>query len=69
MESSLKNGIKVHLPEVDAYAAWIRLAELAAEQRIFDRDAAAIDLRLPDRLVLRLTPEAAAKKNKNGKDT
>ncbi|MBT5194629.1 MAG: FtsQ-type POTRA domain-containing protein [Rhodospirillaceae bacterium] len=65
----LKNGIKVHLPEVDAYAAWIRLAELAAEQRIFDRDVAAIDLRLPDRLVLRLTPEAAAKKNKNGKDT
>ena len=65
----LKNGIKVYLPERDAFAAWVRLAELAAENRIFERDVAAIDLRLPDRLVLRLTPAAAAKKNKTGKDT
>jgi len=65
----LKNGIKVNLPEHDAFAAWVRLAELAAENRIFDRDVAAIDLRLPDRLVLRLTPAAVRKKNKNGKDT
>ncbi len=65
----LKNGIKIHLPEIDAFAAWVRLAELAAEHQIFDRDVAAIDLRLPDRLVLRLTPEAAARKNKNGKET
>ena len=64
----LKNGIKVHLPEVGAFAAWVRLAELAAENRIFERDVAAIDLRLPDRLVVRLTP-AAAKKKKNGKET
>ncbi|MDP6692111.1 MAG: FtsQ-type POTRA domain-containing protein [Alphaproteobacteria bacterium] len=65
----LKNGIKVHLPEDDPFSAWHRLAELVAEHRIFERDVAAIDLRLPDRLVLRLTPEAAAKKNKAGKDT
>jgi cell division protein FtsQ len=65
----LKNGIKVHLPADDAFGAWDRLAKLAAEHRIFERDVAAIDLRLPDRLVLRLTPEAAARKNKTGKDT
>lgn len=65
----LKNGIKVHLPEIQATDAWGRLAELVAEHRIFDRDVAAIDLRLPDRLVLRLTPEAAARRNKNGKET
>ncbi len=65
----LKNGIKVHLPVDDAFGAWSRLADLAAEHRIFERDVAAIDLRLPDRLVLRLTPEAAARKNKTGKDT
>jgi cell division protein FtsQ len=65
----LKNGIKVHLPEAQPADAWSRLAELAAEHRIFERDVAAIDLRLPDRLVLRLTPEAAARKNKNGKET
>ncbi len=65
----LKNGIKVHLPEKDAFAAWVRLAELAAQNQIFERDLVAIDLRLPDRLVLRLTPEAAARKNKKGKET
>ncbi len=65
----LKNGIKVHLPADDAFGAWSRLADLAAEHRIFERDVAAIDLRLPDRLVLRLTPEAAARKNKTEKDT
>ena len=65
----LKNGVKVHLPEADAAGAWDRLAELVVEHRIFERDVAAIDLRLADRLVLRLTPEAIAKKNKKGKDT
>ncbi len=65
----LKNGIKVYLPEVETFAAWVRLAQLEAENRIFDRDVAAIDLRLPDRLVVRLTPAAAAKKNRKGKET
>ncbi len=65
----LKNGIKVHLPADNPFGAWGRLAELAAEHRIFERDVAAIDMRLPDRLVLRLTPEAAARKNQSGKDT
>ena len=65
----LKNGIKVYLPEVETFAAWVRLAQLEAENRIFDRDVAAIDLRFPDRLVVRLTPAAAAKKNKRGKET
>ena len=65
----LKNGIKVYLPEVETFAAWARLAQLEAENRIFDRDVVAIDLRLPDRLVVRLTPAAAAKKNKKGKET
>ncbi len=65
----LKNGIKVYLPEVETFAAWVRLAQLEAENRIFDRDVVAIDLRFPDRLVVRLTPAAAAKKNKRGKET
>ncbi len=65
----LKNGIKVYLPEVETFTAWVRLAQLEAENRIFDRDVAAIDLRFPDRLVVRLTPAAAAKKNKRGKET
>ena len=59
----------MYLPEVETFAAWVRLAQLEEENRIFDRDVAAIDLRLPDRLVVRLTPAAAAKKNRKGKET
>jgi len=65
----LKNGIEVNLPEEGAAEAWARLANLVAEHRIFERDLAVIDLRLPDRLVVRLTPKAAAKRRLPEKDT
>jgi cell division septal protein FtsQ len=45
------------------------LAGLVAEHRIFERDVAVIDLRLPDRLVVRLTPKAASKRRLPEKDT
>ncbi len=42
----------VRLPEQDADAALARLKRLDAEQKILDRDIAAIDLRMPDRAVI-----------------
>ncbi len=66
----LDSGIDVALPEVDAAAAWHRLAELDREQSLLERNVLAVDMRLPDRLVLRLPQEPAkaapAKKNKAG---
>lgn len=64
----LKDGIDVNLPEDDPQAAWAKLAELVRDHRILERDVAAIDLRLPDRLVVRMTTEAS-KRRKQGKDT
>ena len=63
------NGVVVRLPEDGVAAAWHRLAELDRKERLLDRDIAAIDLRLPDRLVVRLTPEAAAGKRAPGRST
>lgn len=51
----LHNGTDVLLPEGQEKAALDRLAELQQEARLLDRPLAAIDLRLPDRLVLRPT--------------
>lgn len=65
----MKNGIDVNLPEEGAIEAWTRLANLVAEHRIFDRDVVVIDLRLPDRLVVRLAPKAAFKRRLPEKDT
>lgn len=52
----LRNGADVLLPEGQEIAAINRLAELQAKQGLMDRPLVAIDLRLPDKLVLRLPP-------------
>ncbi|MHA1601089.1 MAG: cell division protein FtsQ/DivIB [Alphaproteobacteria bacterium] len=52
----LENGIDVRLPETDAAAAWSELARLQRSYEVLQRDVVTIDLRLPDRLVVRTAP-------------
>jgi cell division protein FtsQ len=52
----LHNGTDVYLPEGHAASALARLSELQASMGIMDRPLVAIDMRLPDRLVLRTQP-------------
>ncbi len=54
----LHNGTDVLLPEGHEGVALDRLAELQQEASLLDRPLAAIDMRLPDRLVLRPTRQA-----------
>jgi cell division protein FtsQ len=56
----LDNGVIVYLPEQAAEVAWRHLAIMDREQRLLEKAVISIDLRLPDRTVLRLSPEAAA---------
>jgi cell division protein FtsQ len=56
----MDNGIDVRLPELEAGAALARLAKLDREQKILDKDVLAIDLRMNDRVVVRLSEEASA---------
>jgi cell division protein FtsQ len=55
----LKNGIDVRLPETDVARALDTLAALDRDKRLLTRDVTAIDLRLPDRVTVRLSDEAA----------
>ena len=55
----LGNDIVVKLPETNLRDSLKRLAGMAHEQRLFERQISVVDMRLPDRLVLRLLPEAA----------
>jgi cell division protein FtsQ len=55
----LKNGIDVKLPDSDIEQALQTLVALDRDKKIFSRDIAAIDLRLPDRVVVRLSDDAA----------
>jgi cell division protein FtsQ len=63
------NGIEVALPEDGAADAWHRLAALDRSDHLLERDVQAIDMRLPDRLVLRLTPDIAKSLIKKSKPT
>jgi cell division protein FtsQ len=51
----IDNAIDVLLPEDDMTGAWARLAELERTNRLLQRDVQTVDLRLPDRLVVRAT--------------
>ena len=56
----LNNGTDVMLPEGHEIAALDRLMQLQQAHSLFDRPLAVIDLRLPDRLVLRPRADAHA---------
>lgn len=55
----LADGLDVRLPETDVDNALTLLARLDKEEKLFSRDITAIDLRLPDRLTVRLSEDAA----------
>jgi cell division protein FtsQ len=56
----LKNGIDVALPEDDLAAGLDRLVALDRDKKLLTRDILAVDLRLPDRVTVRLSDAAAA---------
>jgi len=64
----LKNGVDVRLPESDVAQALDRLADLDRDKRLIGRDIAAIDLRLPDRVSVTLSDEAAEARAEAFKD-
>ena len=55
----LADGVDVMLPESDPAGAMAMLARLDRDTGILNRDIAAVDLRLADRVVVRLTDRAA----------
>ena len=63
----MTNGADVMLPEGAEAVALAKLAELQASQALLDRPLAVVDLRLPDRLVVR--PQADPKQPAPGRRT
>jgi len=54
----IDNAIDVLLPADTPASAWAQLARLERSSAILRRDVQTVDVRLPDRLVLRVNPEA-----------
>lgn len=58
----LENGIQIQLPERDPQTALRHVLRLDAEKGLLSRDIAGVDMRLADRVVIRLTDEAASRR-------
>ncbi len=63
------NGVDVSLPGRDAALAWARLGRLERKHGLLGLDIKAIDLRLPDRLIVRRKPGPAPVARQQGKKT
>jgi len=55
----LANGINVRLPETGLDGALDRLVQLDRDKKLLSRDITTVDLRLPDRVTVRLSDSAA----------
>lgn len=62
----LASGMQVMLPDGHAAAALARLAQIQASTDLLDRPLRTIDLRLPDRMVVRLRHDPTGPKGPNG---
>jgi cell division protein FtsQ len=64
----LKNGLDVKLPETNVERALERLAALDRELQLTSRDITVLDLRLPDRVSVRLSEAVAQARDAAAKD-
>ena len=64
----LKDGLDIRLPENDVGNALATLSALDKEDRLFSRDIVAVDMRLPDRLTVQLSDDAAKARDELFKD-
>lgn len=67
------NGVRLMLPEdspdYSAAEAWTRFASLERREAVLEREIAVLDMRLPDRLVVRVTPEGRDGMQDDGRRT
>ncbi|WP_461349071.1 cell division protein FtsQ/DivIB [Bradyrhizobium sp. USDA 4451] len=64
----LKDGLDIRLPENDVGNALAALSKLDKDEKLFSRDIVAVDMRLPDRLIVQLSEEAGKARDELFKD-
>ena len=55
----LNDGLDIRLPETDVGNALLALSNLDKDEHLFAKDIVAIDMRLPDRLLVQMSDDAA----------
>lgn len=64
----LTNGLDIRLPETDVDRALATLTKFDREDNLFSRDIVAVDMRLQDRMTVRLSEDAARARDELLKD-
>ncbi len=64
----LKDGLDIRLPENDVGNALAALSRLDKDEKLFSRDIVAVDMRLPDRLIVQLSEDAGKARDELFKD-
>jgi cell division protein FtsQ len=64
----LRDGLDIRLPENGAGNALAALSKMDKEDKLFSRDIVAVDMRLPDRLIVQLSEDAAKAREELFKD-
>ena len=59
----LANGVEIRLPEENLPHAIAKIGRIEEEHGLLSRDIETIDLRLPGRVTIRLTDDAAARRD------
>jgi cell division protein FtsQ len=65
----IDHGISIELPELEPAKAWARLAVIERERGVLNADVHTVDLRLPDQLIFRTTPEVIERVRAPGRST
>ncbi|MBO23161.1 MAG: cell division protein FtsQ [Rhodospirillaceae bacterium] len=65
----LRNGIDVRLPEQNISTALTRLDDFQRKHALLEHDVVAVDLRVPDRLIVRVGRDSEPRAKSEGKDT
>ncbi len=65
-----KNGVELKLPERNASSAWQNFVRMEQDQHILERAVKTVDMRLPDRISVKLVPITEPKAEKQpGRET
>lgn len=64
-----KNGIELKLPENNASQAWQSFASIERENHILERAIQSVDMRLPDRIFIKSSPQEATPMKATGSET
>ncbi|GGF61850.1 hypothetical protein GCM10011332_14650 [Terasakiella brassicae] len=66
---AMENGAFIRLPEDNPEKAWSRLAVYNKENLLFDKKLTSIDMRLPDRIMVKIDDLETIRKPVGGQDT